>query len=151
MEPIATLSLIYVDREQNEGTLRWRVPSSASPDAVYNAVVNTIAPRIAAISDAELWRVTIDYRHIVTKPDINPISDVSRRVVLLFENSDKEIDAITIYSPKPSLFEPSGPYANIRVLSSELAPLIDLLSTMPIRTSDNRPFGALFLAGSLAY
>jgi hypothetical protein len=151
LEPIATLSMIYLDREQNEGTMRWRVSSSADPDAVFAAVFSTIAPRIAALSDAELWRVTIEYRHIVTAPEVNPAADVSRRVLLLFENADGEVNALTIFSPIESLFEATGPYAGIRVVPSAVEPLVNLLVSLPFRTSDDRPFGALFLAGSLAY
>jgi hypothetical protein len=152
MNAIAKLQFYFADRDGNRGALQWYIPSSLDPDTVLASAIAIALPRIQACSDSVFDHVTLEYRSLPGASSLpGATSNMRRKALLIFRNADSELDALSIPSPVDSLFESSGIYAGMRVDAGQLADLVDMLDSILFRTKDDRPFGSLFIAGSLAY
>lgn len=148
----ATLRLFWKDREGNEAKSYFYVSSSLAWEPIFSAAVSGFMPRIQSLTDAYCARldVTWAYRHY-PRPLAADGSSVQRKALLLFENQDERLDAISLVSVRPDIFEHTGPYAGIRVDPAAISAFLDMLATLPLVMKTGEPFGPTFVAGSLAY
>jgi hypothetical protein len=152
MNAVARIQFWWKDRDGNEGAIQWYVPSSVAYTDVLGDAIAVAIPRMQALTDAVFQRVVIEYKSSLFSPAEPPEgSTIRRKALLIFQNADEELDALTILSPVSSLYETTGPYAGIRVDPTQLVDLVDMLSSIAFRTKDDRQFGSIFVAGSLAY
>lgn len=147
----ARIQLVFLDRDGNEGAIHWYIAPSFD-ESILNQAITIAAPRIEALSDARFIRATLEYRFQIISPELAPLSsNVRRKALLIFQNADDELDALTIVSPIDNLYESDGPYAGIRVKPALIHDLEALFDDIEFVTKDGRNFGPLFVAGGLAY
>lgn len=104
-----------------------------------------------AISDAVVDEIKLYYRGYENTPATPAIGSEVAQFVGLYYSNEGEFDAVFIPAPKPSLYETVGPYAGIRVDTSNptvLALLESLnLALATAGASVSFPLGSGFMAG----
>jgi hypothetical protein len=152
MHAIARLQFWFMDRDGNMGAVQWYIPSSLDPESVLENAIALALPRIQACVDSAFDHVVVEYRSSPgASSSPGATSNIHRKALLIFSNADSELDALSIPSPVATLYETSGIYAGMRVDAGQLADLVNMLDSILFRTKDDRPFGSVFVAGSLAY
>lgn len=152
MDAIARVRLTLQDRDHNDGTVQWNIPSTVTFDSVVAALLAEGIPRVMALSDATFMRATVFYTHTANAPAPAPESSSTHRKLMLFvRNINSDLDMISIPSPIAAIFDSSGLYEGIRVNPLAIADMIALLSMLPFRTKDNRLLGSEYITGALAY
>lgn len=83
------LTLTFQDRDNNKGSVEFRVDATVDIADLYAAIPATIVPAVAALSDAVLVGWTIAQRATETAPaTAAEASDVERKGVFSFADAD---------------------------------------------------------------
>ena len=150
--PVVTIGITFRDRDGNRAKLTCYAPWSFAVADLWT-LAESLAARMQAISDALLCKIELLWRF---KPDeigeAFETSNVERKLLLLIQNENDEINAIIFPSVLTVLFETSGVYAGIRADLALPAFTIfqALLEAHNFRTVDNRPLGTAIAAGGLS-
>lgn len=147
-----TIGITLRDRDGNRGKVRCYVPWTFAVAELWS-FAELLAERMLAISDAALADIDILWRYQIDNlPDAPETSSVERKLLLLLENANEEINGLIVPSVNIDIFEQSGVYAGIRADLENPAfdALMALLTTINFQTKDNRPLGQQIAAGGLA-
>lgn len=150
--PVVAIGITFRDRDGNRGKLTCYAPWSFAVADLWT-LAESLAARIQDISDALLCKIELVWRF---KPDeILPASEssnVERKLLLLIQNENDEINGIIFPSVLTVLFETSGVYAGIRADLTQPAFTVfqALLNAHNFRTIDNRAIGTAIAAGGLS-
>jgi hypothetical protein len=150
--PVVRIRITFRDRDGNRAQATCYCAVS-TPQAAVWTLAYILAGRMAALSNALLTQIDLTWRYTIDVP-IDPPDDSTneRKILMLITNADDEINGIMISSPRSELWETTGSYAGIRLdlASAGAVGFADMLTTMDLRTDDNRELGTVLSTGGLA-
>lgn len=149
---MATWLVVYrwVDNNNQSCEHQMRAPLALSYGGVVS-LATSLASAMEAVSSARLTGFTVE--RLYNRPTVSPISpdaDCRTDAVLLYRNGD-DTSSVRLPSPRPVLFEVSGPYAGLRITtdSALLSGLLPNIQALGEGTVDavGRPTGTGFVVG----
>lgn len=146
------IGISFRDRDGNQAKITCYSPWSFTVAALWTCA-ETLAERIQALSDAVLVKIELLWRFRPdTIPEAPESSNVERKLLLLIENENEEINGLIVPSVIVDIFEQSGVYAGIRADLDHpgFDAFMALLTTINFQTKDNRALGDTIAAGGLA-
>lgn len=112
--PTMVAEILFMDRDGGRSKVTLHFPFSISIAEAFPATV-AIANAFLGISNAVVPQLNFRWNSSIDEPgEPDAESDCKAFASLFYSNGDPW-EAITIPSPKPTLFEAFGPYAGIRV------------------------------------
>lgn len=155
MEQLATIraAAYFIDRRGRVAQASWHLPIILTPAEAADRALY-IASKALGVSNGLLTRVRLTWQWREEQPQVaDPTSDVQTRVALYYRNEDGP-EAQFVPSPRPELFEQTGPYAGVRVAASDpdvallLSAFGDALASS--LTPEGDPFPTVYVVGGLA-
>lgn len=150
--PTVAIGITFRDRDANRAKVTLYAPWSFSVAELW-LLAETLAARMQAISNGIVCKIELLWRwRTEIAGDAPESSSVERKLLLLIENENEEINGVIIPSVITTLFETSGVYAGIRadLAQPAFSTFQALLGPMGFRTVDDRPLGTEIAAGGLA-
>lgn len=151
--PTVRIAFTFTDRDGNTADAHLYLPFTTPADEAFSFAYGCV-PRFAAITDARITRIHIQYKHLVDDP-AEPGSNANiRRKLLVFLRNGERLDTITVPSVDSDVFEQIGTYAGIRLDLQHTAAL-DLAARLQsgeldLRTEDDEQIGPELVTGGLA-
>lgn len=149
--PTIAIGITFSDRGDNRAKATCYCAFATSQADAWS-LANAIADKMLDMSNGVVSKIELSWRYRPDSPaDPAGGSDVSRKVLLLMENDDDDINGVVVPSPG-DIFEATGAYAGIRVdlTSAGAIGWQSMLLALDLRTDDDRQLGELLAAGGLA-
>jgi hypothetical protein len=155
MQQVAVIqaAAYFIDRKGRVAQASWHLPITLTPEEAASRALYILSKALG-VSNGLVMRLKLTWQWREEQPQVaDPASDVQTRVALYYRNEDGP-EAQFIPSPRPDLFEQTGPYAGIRVdvANPDVALVLSafgdaLASTL---TPEGDPFPTVYSVGGLA-
>lgn len=147
---LATVQIGFIDSKNETAHITTYAPSNEPLDRIYG-LGRAIIDRAVPISNAVPIYLTVTYRIQFSSSFQPNITDYNRKLLLLIKNEGDDTNALHVPWPRDDLFETSGVYAGIRINNEHpsIVQFADMLSSVDLRTYDNRVLGTNLVTGGL--